>query len=442
MWTVYKTKPGDTMDTIIAKHKIRDPGTVLVHKANKKIYKDLKAGKELPKNTPVTIPDPKAKLYKVPTPGGDICMDEKTFKSYCKGVDQRMDDAMFQLKQRYTYATGRHDAQLKINKDQWFVAACIDLVNRVPEPKSRKKADSAFKTAEKACKSRNYKAFEKAVEPANIAIATYKNEVLRWIDGIINGGESSIKVLEGVKSVGMVAGSVAATTILAPVSVPAILITGAVVGGGTSLAYNGADALGREVAGTKQKAASEIVKDAMGGALGGAIGAGMGKLFMKFAGPHLVGTASNSRFLGNQVNRILSKAPINLKELYAAEVKAVVKRLGIASTDALLAARPVIMKQALVKFMTRVTIGSLNKYFSTGGEIIDAALDYLKKDPKRANGKDPSKAAKAFANEFMNSKSVDGVVDGILKDNQKKLVTILREEIKAAAISEMKKERA
>lgn len=442
MWTVYKTKPGETMDTIIAKHKIKDPGTVLVHKANKKIYKDLKAGKPLPKNTAVTIPDPKAKLYKVPTMKGDVCMDEKTFRSYCTGVDQRMDDALFRLRQRINYAAGRHDAQIKINKDQWFVAACIDLVNSVPEPKSRKKAESAFKAAEKACKSRNYRGFEKAIDPANVAIATYNNEVIRWIDGIINGGESTIKVLEGVKSVGMVAGSVAATTVLAPVSVPAILLTGAAVGGGTSLAFNGADALGRESAGMKQKAGSQIVKEAMGGALSGTLGAGMGKLFMKFAGPHLVGTASNSRFLTNQVNRILAKAPLNFKELYAAEVSAIVKKLGIASTDALIAARPVIMKQALTKFMTRVTIGSLNKYFGTGGEIIDFALDWLKKDPKRASGKDPEKAAKSFANEFMNSKSVDGVVDGILKDNKKKLAAILREEVKAAAIVEMKKERA
>ena len=218
MWTVYKTKAGDTLDRIVSMHRIKDPTTILTHKDNKKIAKDLKAGKELPKGTKVTIPDPKGKVYVVKTKSGVKHMSETEYNEYLKVVHKKMDEAVFKLKQRLTYATGRHDAQQKINDDQWFVAACISLVNSVPEPKSRKKAESSFSKAEKAAKARNYKAFEKEIEPANVAIATYSNEVLSWIDGIINAGEGTVTVLEGVKTVGMVCGAVAATTACGAVS--------------------------------------------------------------------------------------------------------------------------------------------------------------------------------------------------------------------------------
>ncbi|MEO0379294.1 MAG: hypothetical protein AAF252_03440 [Pseudomonadota bacterium] len=442
MWTVYKTKPGDTMDTIIAKHKIKDPVTVLLHKANARIKKDLKAGKELPKNTPVTIPDGKAKVYKVPTPTGVVYMDEKTYKDYLKGVNQRMDDVIFGLRQRITYATGRHDAQLKIAKDQWFVAACLDLVNSVPEPKSRKKAEAAFGAAEKACKSRNYAGFQKSVEKANVAIATYKNEVLRWIDGIINAGESTVKVLDGVKSVGMVCGAVAATTIAAPVTLTAVVLTGAAVGGGMSLAYNGADALGREASGVKHKSAGAILQEAAGGALGGALGAGIGKMFMKFAGPAILNACSKSSFLAAQSSRLLLKGPIKIDKLYAAEMEVVIKKLGITSTKALMEARPAIVQKVMLTFMTRFAIGSLNKKIGTGGAIVDFVMDWLKSDPKRASGKDPAKTASALTKDFLKSPEVDLMFDDILKSNQKKLAQLLQEEIKAAAIGQMKKERA
>ncbi|MEO1556063.1 MAG: hypothetical protein AAFS01_06500 [Pseudomonadota bacterium] len=442
MWAVYKTKPGDTMDTIIAQHKIKDPVNVLLHKNNAKIKKDLKAGKELPKGTQVTIPDPKGKVYKVPTPKGVIYMDEKTYKDYLKGVHQRMEDVIFGLRQRVTYATGRHDAQLKIAKDQWFVAACLDMVNSVPEPKSRKKAETSFKNAEKAYSSRNYKGFEKAVNRANIDIATYKNEVLAWIDGIINAGEGTVKVLTGVKDVGMVCAGVAAMTVAAPVTLGAAVITGAAVGGGVSLAYNGADALGRESAGVKHKSANQVLTEAAGGALGGALGAGIGKLFMKFAAPSLINACSKSSFLSKQASRLLLKGPIDFNSLYAAEMKVVIEKLGINSAKALVAARPAIMQKVVLAFLTKFSIGSINKYFNTGGEIIDFVLEWLKKDPKRANGKDPSKAAKAMTNDFLKSPQVDKMFDDIVTSNKKKLVQLMREEIKAVAIVEMKKERA
>lgn len=442
MWIKYKTKKGDTMDTIIAQHKIKDPVNVLLHKDNAKIKKDLKAGKELPPKTVVTIPDPKAKVYSVPTPKGLVHMDEKTYKNYLKGVHQRMEDVIFGLRQRITYATGRHDSQIKIAKDQWFVAACLDMVNSVPEPKSRKKAETSFKNAEKACNSRNYKGFEKAVNKANVDIATYKNEVLAWIDGIINAGEGTVTVLSGVKDVGMVCAGVAAMTVAAPVTLTAAVVSGAVVGGGVSLAYNGADALGRESAGVKQKSAGDVLKEAAGGALGGALGAGIGKLFMKFAAPSLINACSKSSFLSKQASRLLLKGPIDFKSLYAAEMKATIAKLGIKSTDALIAARPAIMQKVVLGFLTKFSIGSINKYFNTGGEIIDFVMDWLKKDPKRASGKDPSKAAKALTNDFLNSPQVDSMFDGIVAANKKLITQMLRDEIKAVAIIELKRERA
>ena len=442
MWIVHTTKAGETMDTIIAKFKIKDPATVLTHKANKSIYKDLKAGKELPKGTKVTIPDPKGKVYVVKTKSGTQYMNEATYKAYLKEVHAKMDEAIFKLKQKLTYAQGRHDAQNKINDDQWFVAACISLVNRVPEPKSRKKAESAFSAAEKACKARNYKAFEKTIEPANIAIAKYSNEVLNWIEGIINAGEGTVTVLEGVKSVGMVCGAVAATTVIAPVGLAAGVLTGAGVGAGTSMTFDGFENIGRVAAGTKPRSVDDTLKRAAGSALAGAAGAAVVGVIMKYAGPHIVKFATSNKFLENQVKRIISNGPLNLKELYAAEVKVMVQKLGINSTDALIKARGGIMGVAVSKFLLRVTAGSLNKYLGTGKWLTGQITKWVTGDTKRVSGKDPNKTAQAFASDLTASGEMDGVFDSIVKDNQKKLVAILREEIKAAALVELKKQRA
>lgn len=442
MWITYTTKDGDTMDTITAKQRIKDPATVLTHKNNKKIYKDLKAGKPLPKGTKVTIPDPKGKVYVVQTKSGVKHMDEATYKDYLKVVHEKMDEAIFALKQRLTYAQGRHDAQLKINKDQWFVAACLDLVSSVPEPKSRKKAESTFSTAEKACKARNYKGFEKSVEPANIAIAKYKTETLAWIDGLINAGEGTVDVLEGVKTVGMVCGAVAATTVIAPAGLAAGVLTGAGVGGGTTMAYDGFDSIGRAIAGSKQRSTSETLKRAAGGALAGAAGAAVVGVIMKAAGPHIVRLASNNKFLEAQVKRILSKAPGNLNELYKAEVKGMVEKLGIKSMNGLLDARAKIMGVALSKFLLRVSMGFLNKKLGTGTWMKEHVVDWVTGDSKRVAGSNPDSTAKAFAKDLTKSDVLDSAFDEMVVKNKSTLTKILRQEIKAAALVELKKEKA
>ena len=442
MWTIYKTVEGDTMDTLSAKNRIKDPVTVLTHPDNKKIYKELKAGKPLPKGTKVTIPDPKGKVYVVKTPTGIEHMNEARYKAYLKGIHEKMDETVFKLRQNLTYATGRHDSQNKINKDQWFVAAVISLANSVPEPKSRKKAEAAFKSAEQACKARSYKAFERAAEPANIAITMYTNEVHNWIDGIINGGEGTVKVLEGVKTVGMVCGAVAATTVIAPVGLTAGILTGAGVGAGTQLTYDGFDSIGNVIAGTKPRSSGETLKRAAGAGLAGAAGAAVVGVIMKHAGPHLIRAASTSKFLDKQVSRILARAPLNLKELYAVEVKAIAGKMGLQSTNALLNARSTIMRVALTKFLLRVTAGSLNKIIGTGTWMKTEIVDWVTGDAKRVSGKDPDATAKSFAKDIANSKALDPVFDEVVVSNENVLRKMLRTELKAAALVELKKQRA
>lgn len=442
MWMVYKTREGDTMDTIIAKQKIKDPATVLTHKDNKKIYRDLKAGKPLPKNTPVTIPDPKTKLYRVQTKTGEQVMTEKQYKDYLKVVHEKMDEVVFKLRQRLTYAQGRHDAQRKINKDQWFVAACLNALSSFDEPTNRKQAEAAFKKVESAAKSRNYKGFEKAVEPANIAIAQYKTDTILWIDGLINAGENTVTALEGVKTVGMVCGAVAATTVIAPVGLTAGVLTGAGVGGGTQMAYDGFDSIGRAIAGTKQRSTEETLKRAAGGALAGAAGAAVVGVIMKGGSAYVVKYARSSKFLEKQVQRILSRGPLNFKELYAAEVKGMAKRLGVNSTDSLLAARGKIMDVALSKFMLRVGMGSVSKKLEGGKFMKENVVDWIAGDQKRVAGKDPDKTAKAFAKDLAASGKLDKVFDETVTENTSKFTKILRQEIKAAALAELKKQKA
>ncbi|MEM6897482.1 MAG: hypothetical protein AAF576_08870, partial [Pseudomonadota bacterium] len=292
-------------------------------------------------------------------------------------------------------------------------------------------------------KSRNYKGFEKAIEPANIAIAIYKNEVIRWIDGIINAGESTIDKLEGVKKVGMVCGAVAATTVIAPAGLIAGVATGVVTGGGTQLAYDGFDAIGRVAAGMKPRSTADTLKRAAGGALVGGIGAGVVGILMKGVTPILSRLLTGNKFLEAQVKRIIfSSSSSTLKNIYAQEVKAVVGKLGISSTDALMAARPVIMGEAVMKLLLRLTTGFFNKWFESGKKLEKAIFDWGSADAKRLAGKSPDKTAAAFVSDLLKGGLIDQGFDDLVKNNLNVYTKLLRDELRKAAAKQLKNERA
>ncbi|KIN64716.1 hypothetical protein Z946_3608 [Sulfitobacter noctilucicola] len=442
MWTVYTTKEGDTMDTIIAKLKIKDPATVLIHKDNAKLKKDLKAGRPLPKGTKVTVPDPKAKVYVVKTRYGTEYMGEKAYKEYMKVVNAKMDEVAFKLKQQMTGATTRHDSQRKINSDQWFVAAVLDVASRIEEPTNRKQAESALKKAQGYAKSRNHAAYDREIEALSVIIATYERDVNAWVEGLIGAGTSTIQVLEGVKTVGMVCGAVAATTVIAPVGLAAGVLTGAAVGGGTQLAYDGFDNIGRVAAGTKVRSTGENLKRAAGSALAGAAGAAVVGVIMKYAGPHIIKFATSSKFVQAQAKRVLSRAPINLNKIFFKETEAVMTKLGVTTKDAFLRAQPEILVTALTKFFLRSSAGALNKYIGTGGLIKKHIIDWIAGDEKRVSGSNPETTAKSFANDVVKSGKIDEVYDDLIKTNEKTFTKILQQELKVVALAELKKQKA
>ena len=87
-------------------------------------------------------------------------------------------------------------------------------------------------------------------------------------------------------------------------------------------------------------------------------------------------------------------------------------------------------------------MAKLNKMMGTGGKIEAFLKEWLGKNPKSLQGKDPSSAAQRFYNDVMKSSVLEDMYDDILRENKSVFLKILRQEIKEAVIIEMKKQRA
>ncbi len=428
MYITHTSKPGESLKTIVTRFKIKDPATILKHKNNRSINKVLTSGKELPKGTKVMIPDPKGKIYVIKSPSGVQYMNEANHKAYLKGLHKKMDEVVFKLEQTLNFATRGHDHQCKIDDDQWFISACMSLVNSVPEPKSRKKAVAAFSAVKKACTSRNYLAFEKTAEPANIVIEKYSSEVEDWVDGIINSSVKSVNGLKNIVLIGKICGSVAATTLIAPVGVPAAILAGTGVGAGTSVTFDFAENVGHVIAGTKPRPVNDILKRASVNALVGGIGGGVVGVFMKVAGPQILTQATNSKFLIKQVTRLHESSRLNLGELYRAEIEMAYKKLAVESLEGMVNAEGPIMKLAITKFTVRTAGSSLAKYFKAG-DYATLAIAWIRDDPKRVSGKSPKKPAEAFATELAKTGGLDPLFDRYVEGHKKELRNFVKQEI-------------
>ena len=116
---------------------------------NKKVADRLKKGQKLKKDEVVWVLDPKGTVYVIDTPKGKKILDEKQYQEYLKNVHKTMDRVLKTQQHKFKYAAMRHDAQAKINDDQWFVSAVVGAFSSVDEPKSqRKRAEGALKIPE------------------------------------------------------------------------------------------------------------------------------------------------------------------------------------------------------------------------------------------------------------------------------------------------------
>ncbi len=431
MYIQYKAKDGDTLDTIVKKHKIKDPHTVIKHPKNAKIADKLKKRQPLKKDTIVWIPDPNGKVYVVKTPSGKKVLNEQEYKAFVESGHRTMDRVYSALKIKYESATGRHDAQKKINDEHWFVSSVVGLFAKSEPTSSRGVATAAFKALESATKGRKYRDFSKLSVAADKAITKYHNEVHAWCGSLIGAAESSVTVLSGIRDAGAFCGTVAAVTITAPVSLPAAIAVGAASSGGVNLVYDGADAIGRELAGVKQRSAAEIRDRFIANAVVGAAGAAIVGKVMQVAGKPLAQALVARGMVTAQSGRLIA-SPI-MRRVVNKEVGAAIAKLG-GNAGTVYAPKAIegAVSATIMKFFSRVGVGGVMKITGASKTVEGLVKQWATQNPKKVGQKDAAAVGKAAADDLAKG-AATSVYEAVLQANMSLFEQMLREELDAMA---------
>ncbi|MFA3918741.1 hypothetical protein [Ruegeria hyattellae] len=439
MWVKHKANESDTLQSVTKQYKIKDPNAVLKHPQNRKVLPLLKKGSALKKGTVVWVPDPKAKVYVVNGPKGQMVLNEKDYRTYLTNVHKTMDRALTAIRLKYDYAIGRHDTQRKINDDQWFVSSVVETFSSASEPKrTRKLATNAIKQLAQTTKGRKYGVFAKHVEAADKEITAYTNDVHKWVGGLIGTAESTVAGLKVVKEAGIFCGTVVAVTITAPASLPAAALVGGLSSAGVNLAFDGADALGRWDSGLKQRSAGEIATRTMTNALAGAAGSAIAGGIAKYAAKPLLSALASRPMISAQVvrlsqsrvvSRVLEKeAAILAKELAKKDLAAF--SLGIKNFP------DKVVSQALMKFFIRFGTGGLSKLLSSSGEVELEVSKWMAKNPKKLGQKSGQVVGAAAAADLAKGKISDILYERLLTTKKADFTKILRVEMEAYAKSQ------
>ncbi|MFC4671093.1 hypothetical protein ACFO5X_21265 [Seohaeicola nanhaiensis] len=420
MWISIKAQDGDTLDTIAKRYKNRDPKAILQYDGNKKIAARLKKGEALAKGETVWVLDPKGKVYIVKGPKGEVVLDEKEYKALQKDVHAKMDQFLERQRINYNYAVGRHDAQLKINEDQWFVASVVGTISSVDEPKNGwKVAQAAYKALKKVVNARDYKGFPAAALVCEKEIAKYTNDVHNWIEGLISTAEGTVTVLTGVKEVGKFCGVLAAVTIAAPATLGAAVVVGAASSAGVGLLYDGGENVGLAANGMKTMSAAEIGKRFAANAATGAIAAGiLGKLMPMLKGP-LVKALTNNTLLRTQAARLAKGlgGRVFMKELEIACEK-ILPGMTEKGTIHILAIQERVLMEAASKFLVRAGNGLLHKLLQTGKVvryIEDVLIGWIQSVPAALN--DGKSLVDEAVKVIVKSGKVDAIFDDLIDEN-------------------------
>ena len=443
MWIKIKTKDGDTLQKIASQYKTKFPDAILKYAGNKKIAQALKKGEALPKGTEVWVPDPKGKIYILDTAKGKVYLDEKQYQDHLKKVHKAMDDLRRRQYHTLDLAKMRHDAQAKINSDQWFVSSICSAFNKYDEPKAaRKKAESAFKKLDGIVKGRKYKQFEDAAVASEVAILNYKDGVIAWVDGLIGTAQSAVGKLEVVRDVGAFCGTVAVVTITAPASVTAAVIVGASSSAGVGLTYDLASNASLAANDMKTMSAGEIGKRMLSNGIAGAAGAAIAGNLIKLVKGPIFKIISSNAFVKNQAIR-LAKGVLPDK-VFAREfdnvMKALAKEGTVCMEGAMKRLNPErIMIEALTKFFVRVGTGGFSKHFGASKLIHDWLLGWIKTGPSELQSKDGKAAAQAAANALAKSGAINDFFEEFVKINMTEFKKDLNAVIQVHAQKAMKK---
>lgn len=443
MWIKHKVKDGDTLHSIARQYKNKDPRAILDYAENKTLYKRLKDNQKLRKGDIVWVLDPKGKVYIIEKKGKKAVLNEKEFKAFQKDVHAKMLEILQRQQINYNGAVARHNAQRRVNDDQWMVAMVLEAMTSADEP-DYKPAMAALKKLKAAYNKKDYAGFEGAAIKAELAVKEYENGVMAWCEGLIASGELSVAGLTVIKDAGAFCATLAVVTVAAPATLPAAIAVGATSSMGVGLMYDGYTNASLAANGMKVMSEGEIAKRMAANGVAGAAGAAIAGNVIKLLKGPVVRFISNNSFLKAQALRLSKTLPSKVfdKELVNV-IKAYQKRFGenVALTiEAGGKVPPSIKIEVLLKFLVRSVSGSAGKMVGSSKLIYDHILAWIKTDPHALSGKQKGIIDAAISH--LNQKGVfDRMIDDIVNDNIKMIQADLREKLEQLAEQEMKKKK-
>ncbi len=431
MWIEHKAKDGEKFQDLLKKYKTKDPNSVLKNPKNKPVLAVLKKNGPLKKGMVIWFPDPKAKVYVIKdTKGKPVVLTEKQYREHMKNVHKTMDAVLARQQRKLDDAVYRHEAQAKINADQWFVSSIVGAFSSVKEPKAlRGKATAVFNGFAGAVKGRKYAQFKKLAVASEEILTRYQNEVSKWVGGLISTAEGSVTVLKGVRDSAIFVESIAIVSVAAPASLAAGVLIGAGTNAGVNLVADGADALGRGIAGAKQRSLGELGQRLLVNSVTGAAGAAIAGVLVKTVAGPLGKALLNNKFLSDKVASLASKTVAN--KVFEAEAKNAATKMaqnlakkGISiPADSLLQflklgpARNEILVSAMGKLFTRIGTKGFMKHIGAGSAVNEFIETWIKQNPKKLQGKDKNKIAELAIKDLLKSEKADQVYEAVLKEN-------------------------
>ncbi|WP_170787207.1 hypothetical protein [Ruegeria lacuscaerulensis] len=430
IWISHKAKDGGTLASIVKQYKIKDQNAILKYSKNKKVSVRLKKGEALKKGEVVWVLNPKTKAYVVSDGKRNVLLDERGYKATVKEVHRVMDRALEHQRINFYAACDRHNAQIEINNQQRYVYTFINAVSRAEDPRPYyTKAAAAYKTLAKTVSGRDYKGFKKALVACDAAVVNYNNAVIAWVHGLIDATAKKIKQAGYVRAAGEFATCALILTACPPAGLGAGIVLNATAATVTGLAFDGYDAIGREIAGEKQMSTKEIsermVKNAITGAAAGLIVGGV----VKLARPYITTSALSPAFLKTwserAATRLVPKGIINAELKIAAKV--LEKRGGQLGLEVYIrsVAPERLLPLALRRFATQLGTSAMLKVLSKM-ELEKLLLPWLKSGPKELMGEDNVKLGKAAAKFLMDAGLGSSLMETLLKRNMDKFREILR----------------
>ena len=288
MWLKYKSKQGDTLESIAKAHKLKKPDPLLQHPKNTGVYTKIRKNKGVvPPGTLIYVPDPRVKVYRIKNPNTGL-VEAVEAREYAHFMAQA-DSMALAILDRWQAAFGGVEARYKglekVHEDSPVITFLTSswTSSKGDKPVAQHKAAKASVDAlEKIYKSKKYDQMQAQEKECQRTILAFRKGYTEWESLHTNSAQRWADNLKTTETISYVVLGAAATAMAAPATPLATVLVGGGVGGGAGFTKALIKEGGRGLAGYKMdtvESAKNIASSTLQGiALGGVFGGLGGKI--------------------------------------------------------------------------------------------------------------------------------------------------------------------